>query len=414
VEVGVGRFEDKLRPKVVASPWRRDVLAIAVLAVLAATLLPGWIAEIGPLFGPVGPNAEAAYASNVAQYLDNIPGQMASFHLLLAMGFALALRCGALDRSIWAVAGAGGVVAARLLNAGVPVLAAFAAVAAAGAAWGVIQGLLVSRVNLPSVLVTAAGAIALTLVLGACAGPGPVAVVGEPFAALRNRLPPPPLLVGRMLFVAGVYALAMLALVIADAKAAQRGQTRPNRRRELAAALVVSAALAALGGACWLMDYPSAPVPSWPIGDLRIVAAALLAGAALMAGRGRTMLVGLLLPVALLTATVWRQKVPLTSWNGWSLASLVLVGVTIVAQMAIDNALSWRQHGRWLAATALALLVAGMALLAATGTIRDLRGRRIFLLVALAVWLAGLVALGVSRNRRRPQWSSDHGRRSMR
>jgi hypothetical protein len=120
------------------------------------------------------------------------------------------------------------------------------------------------------------------------------------------------------------------------------------------------------------------------------------------------MLVGLLLPVALLTATVWRQKVPLTSWSGWSLASLVLVGTTIVAHMAIDNVLSWRQHGRWLAAAALALLVAGMALLAATGTITDLRGRRAFLLAAL-----GLVMLSISRGLRRPAWSSDRGRRSM-
>jgi ribose/xylose/arabinose/galactoside ABC-type transport system permease subunit len=338
---------------------------------------------------------------------------MASFYLPLAMGFALALRCGAVDLSVWAVAGAGGVVAARLLNAGWPVPAAFAAAAAAGAAWGAIQGLLVSRGNLPSVLVTAAGAIALTLALGAWVGPGPVAVAGDPFAALRDRLPPPPLLMGRMLLVAGIYGLGMLALVLVDAKVVPRRQTRPNRRRELVGALAVSAALAALGGACWLMDYPAAPVPSWPVGDLRIVAAALLAGAALLGGRGKTMLVGLLLPVALLTATVWRQKVPLISWGGWPVGGLVLVGVTIVAHMGIDNALSWRQRGRWLAAGALALLVAGMALLAATGTITDLSGRRSFLLAALGVWLVGLVMLSISRNRRRPPWSSESGRRSL-
>ncbi len=410
-ELAVGGFEDKLRPKVVASPWRRDLLTMAVLAVLAATLLPGWIAEIGPLFGPAGDTGDAAQVGNIAQYLTNIPGQMASFYLPLAMGFALALRCGAVDLSVWAVAGAGGVVAARLMNTGWPVPAAFAAAAAAGAAWGLLQGLLVARGNLPSVLITAVGAIAVTLAVAAWAGPGPVAVAGDPFAALRNALPPPPLLIGRMLIIVALYAAGMVALLIADAL--PRRRPRPDRRGELTGALAASGALAALGGACWLVDHPSAPVLTWPIGDLRVASAALLAGAAVLGGRGRTMIVGLALPVALLTATVWRQEVSLVSWHGVRLGGLVLVAVTIVAHMAVDNALSWRQHGKWLAAAALALLVGGMALLAATGTIADLAGRRAFLLLALGVWLTGLVALAVSRNRRRPLWSSESGRRTL-
>lgn len=411
MELGVGWFEDKLRPKVVASPWRRDLLTMAVLAVLAATLLPGWIADIGPLFGKQGGTDDTARVSNIAQYLANIPGQMASFYLPLAMGFALALRCGAVDLSVWAVAGAGGVVAARLMNLPLPVPVAFLVAAAAGAIFGAVQGVLVARMNLPSVLVTAVGAIGLTLLVGAWAGPGPVAVAGDRFAALRNALPPPPILTGRMLIVAAVYAAGMLALVIADG--APRQRARPNRRRELTGALAGSGALAALGGACWLIDHPSAPVLSWPIGDLRVASAALLAGAALLGGRGRTMLVGLALPVALLTATVWRQEVPLVSWRGVPFGGVVLICLAIVAQMAIDNALSWRQQGKWLAAAALAMLVAGMALLAATATIADLAGRRAFLLVAMGVWLAGFLVLLVSRNRRRPRWTSESGRHAL-
>ena len=72
MELGVGWFEDKLRPKVVASPWRRDLLAMAVLAVLAATLLPGWVTDIGPLFGPGGDAEGTARVSNIAQYLANL------------------------------------------------------------------------------------------------------------------------------------------------------------------------------------------------------------------------------------------------------------------------------------------------------------------------------------------------------
>ena len=240
----------------------------------------------------------------------------------------------------------------------------------------------------------------------------PAAVTGDPFAALRDVMPSPPLLMGRMLIVTALYAAAMLALVLVDAL--PRRRARPDRRRELIAALAGSSALAALGGACWLIDHPSAPVPVWPIGDLRVVSAALLAGAAVLGGRGRTMLVGLVLPLALLTATVWRQDVQLISWRALPLQGLVLIGVTIVAQMAIDNALSWRHRGRWLGVWALALLVAGTVLLAATGTIDDLRGRRAFLLVAMGVWMAGLVMLAVSRGHRRPLWSSPAGRRALR
>ncbi|MCJ7544197.1 MAG: hypothetical protein MUP47_06465 [Phycisphaerae bacterium] len=407
----MGWFEDKLRPKVVASPWRRDLLAMAVLAVLAATLLPGWVADIGPLFGPGGGTEDTARVSNIAQYLANIPGQMASFYLPLAMGFALALRCGAVDLSVWAVAGAGGVVAARLMNLHLSVPVAFAAAAAAGAIFGALQGVLVARANLPSILVTALGAIGLTLLVGTWTGRAPVAVAGDRFAALRNAMPSPPILMGRMVIVAALYGAAMLALMIADGT--PRRRPRPDRRRELTGALTASGALAALGGACWLIDHPSAPVLSWPIGDLRIASAAVLAGAALLGGRGRTVLVGLLLPVALLTATVWRQKVPLASWHGAPLGGLVLVCLVIAAQMAIDNALSWRQRGKWLAAGALAMQVAGMALLAATGTIEDLAGQRAFLLVAMGAWLAGVLALLVSRSRRRPRWASELGRRAL-
>lgn len=411
MELPLGYLEDRLRPKVVAAPRRRDLLAVAILVILAATLLPGWFARIGPLFASPADTQATEQPSNIAQYLVNVPGQMASFYLLLALGFALALRCGAVDLSIWAVAAGGGVLAAALMNSGLPVPLAFAAAAAAGAALGAVQGLLVARAKLPSVLVTAAAAIALTLLLHLLAGPGPIALSGDPFGGLRESMPPPPLLTGRMLVVTAAYAAVMLTLAVADAF--PRRLSRPNRPRELTAALAASGALAALGGACWLMDQPSAPVPAWPVGDLRVPAAAVLAGAAVLGGRGRTMLVGLLLPVALLTATVWRQDVPLLTWGSLRLHGLVLICMTIVAHMAVDNALSWRQRGKWLATGALALLVAGMALLAATATIPDPADRRGFLLAAMTVWMIGLAMLLLSRARRHPTWSSELGRRNI-
>jgi ribose/xylose/arabinose/galactoside ABC-type transport system permease subunit len=392
-----------------------------VLLILVAILLPGWVRNISPLFAAQDQTQPVELAGDVAQYLINVPGQMASMYLLLAMGFALALRCGAVDLSVWAVAGVGGVVAVRLMNLGASTPLAFAAAGVAGVIIGAFHGLAVVRARLPSFLVTAATGIGLVLCFRLCLGSSPVAISGGRFEALRGTLPFPPLLIGRMLIVAGVYSLVMIVLMVADylqgrsarlAGATPR-QARPDRRRELVLALAASGGLAGLGGVCWLIDHPSAPPPSWPIGDLRVVAAAVLAGGMLLGGRGRTMLVGLALPAALLTATIWRQEVVLVSWQGVRIQTLMLICVAIVAHIAIDNVLSWRQGGKKLAVIALALLVGGMGMLGTTGRMADLGARRAFVLAAMGVWLLGVAMLLISRGRLRPRWMSGPGRRSI-
>ena len=146
----MGWFENRLRPKIVASPWRRDLLALAVLVVLAGTLLPGWVARIGPLYSADPHAQDTAQVGNIAQYLSDIPGQMASFYLPLAMGFALALRCGAVDLSIWAVAGAGGVLAARLMNLGAPVPAPLRRRPRRGAYGEPFRAVVTARVTCPA------------------------------------------------------------------------------------------------------------------------------------------------------------------------------------------------------------------------------------------------------------------------
>ncbi|MGA2266538.1 MAG: hypothetical protein ABSH10_08945 [Phycisphaerae bacterium] len=404
-------FEDKLRPKVVASPWWRDALTLLVMLILAAILLPDWIKGVGPLSSQESETQPTEFVGNVAQYLNNVPGQMTSTYLLLALGFALALRCGAVDLSIWAVAATGGVAAAKLMSLGVATSAAFAAAGAVGVAVGLLHGLAVVRWKLPSVLVTAATGIGLVLLLDVGLRGGAVEVPRGSFEALRNTFPFPPLLLGRMLIVAGIYAAVMVALLAADA--VRRRVPRPNRPRELWLALAACGGLAGLAGACGLIDYPVASAPNFPIGDLRVVAAAILAGGAMLGGRGRTMLMGLALPLALLTATIWRQEVALLFYGIVEVNLLILIGMVLVAHIAIDNALSWRQGGRWLAAMALAALVGGMAMLAASGWVADLAGRRAFELLALGLWLAGAVMLLISRGQVRPTWTSQTGRRHL-
>ncbi len=395
----MGFIEDRLRPGDVASPWRRDVLAVACLLLLAVALVPGWVSELGPISGANSEAEAADLFANRAYYLSKVPGQVASFHLLLALGFALALRCGAVDLSVWAVAGAGGVVAAKLMNSGMSAPASFAVVVAAGAAVGAINALAVSGARMPSAAVTLAAAIALTVGVRAWVGTEAVAIAPERFAAFRDLLPDPPLLLGRMLIVAAAWSAVMIVLMVADS--ARAATARIGRRAELLAAMAVSGALSALGGACWLIDHSAAPAIHSSVGDLRVPAAVLLAGGALLAGRGRTMIVGLLLLPAVLLATIWRQEVLLLTVGGLAVQSVILICMIVVVQVAIVTAT--RQWGA-LAAAALVLTVGGVALLAASARVQGPTGRTAFHLAALAIWLAGAALLLARRyfHARRP------------
>ena len=87
-------FEDKLSPPNLRGQWVRDVLGMGLVLALAVPLV------------------SALRWADSGQYLSDVAGQMASYGLLLAMGFLLALRCGAIDLSVWSSAGLGGLVAA--------------------------------------------------------------------------------------------------------------------------------------------------------------------------------------------------------------------------------------------------------------------------------------------------------------
>ncbi len=137
-------LEDKIRPRRAPRPWLRDTLGVALLVSLAVALLGAW------------------RGADTDRYLNDIPGQMVSSSMLLAMGFLLALRCGAIDLSVWAVGGLGGLVAAWAINADVSPSGAIMLAGAVGLAAGAFNGALVVLAGIPSVIVTllVAGAIA--------------------------------------------------------------------------------------------------------------------------------------------------------------------------------------------------------------------------------------------------------------
>jgi len=262
------------------------------------------------------------------QYLSNVPGQMASMHLLMALAFALALRSGAIDLSIWVSAGAGGLVAASLIHAGVTFPWAFVAAAVAGLALGAFNGLLVGVLRLPSVLVTLASAAVALLLLRCWFGPAGIDVPPRTFESL-TILPYPPLLTGRMLIVAGTYSGILLGMLALDGTVRSARLARWGR---LFAVLALSSALSGLAGACWLIDRNQAPLPGGIIGDLRAPAAAVLAGAMVLSGPGRMPLVGVALPLAMLAVTIWRQQV----WLLYPLGVTWHVGILIAATLAVQ------------------------------------------------------------------------------
>ena len=104
------------------------------------------------------------------------------------------------------------------------------------------------------------------------------------------------------------------------------------------AALCASGLLSGLGGALQLIDtFRAAPAPTI-IGDLRIPAAALLAGGPFLAGPGRRLLAALLLPLGILLATVWRYRAWYVHLEGYDLQVLFLIVALALIMLAASKA----------------------------------------------------------------------------
>jgi len=406
----VRSLESRLRPPFVARPARRDALALALLAALALALGPKAAGRgFGEAAGPLGPAV-----------LDAFIAPMLSPLLLPALGLLLTLRQGAVDLSVWMAACLGGVLAAAGVQAGLPPALALPLAVLAGAALGAVNGALVARLRLPAPAVTLAVAVAALLLLHRAAAPGPLTVPDDAFAgwhlpqpvvvpdaepaeaptphqpgaAGRTETAVRPLAHTRMLAVALAYGLTMLALV--ELQVFARHGRRASDRWKLFAALTASGALSAAGGAVWLLDYGAAPVLAWPVGDLRIPAAAVLAGALYFGGRGRALVAGLCLPPALLLADIWRMHVWDLPWQGYYLQLLLLGAFAGGAYWALSRAHVGRYVSRPLSVPAAACTAVGLVLFASAGYADRPVFRDTVHAAALALWAVGIALLVVS------------------
>ncbi|HDZ22891.1 MAG TPA: hypothetical protein ENH78_16540 [Phycisphaerae bacterium] len=326
-------LEDKLMPSADRHSWLRDALGVVPLALLLVVLFPSWS------------QPDSTYVTDVA-------GQVASPRLLAALGMTLALRMGAIDLSVWAITAGGSLTAAAAIVAGVSPMWAFALAAAVGAGCGAVNAALVVTARLPSpvaTLLVAGGVIGLTWALVPGGG---IALPDDAFD--RWLLTPPtsgedgqapeqiglPLIVTRTMLVAAIYSVVMAVLLW---RRRQGGHVRFRRT----AALVACGALAALAGAGWLLDHGRAVAPARLVSDFRIPAAALLAGAVFVAGPGRTLGVCACLPLAVLTAMIWRQQVwvQLGKW-GYEWQVVVLMALVVLAQASAARVARWPAPAR--------------------------------------------------------------------
>ena len=249
-------LEDKLIPRDARPPWRRDLLGVGLLIGLALAMAPSWRLE-------------------GIRFTSDVAGQMTSYLLLPAVGFALALRRGALDLSVWMVMALGGLVAAGLINARWDPRWAFAAATLAGLAVGLLNAAAVVWLRSSAPAATLATAL-VVFALGHAAVDGrAVDIPAKSFAAWQMSAPAAegdaeavadgngdpsgepavewlPLVVTRMLIVTIALAVALVGTRVASTFVAHHLK-RPEPWA-LVAALAVSGAMSALGGACWLLE----------------------------------------------------------------------------------------------------------------------------------------------------------------
>jgi ribose/xylose/arabinose/galactoside ABC-type transport system permease subunit len=380
------RLEERLRPRG-GEDWAHRLVAVAaLLGGLAVVLLPGW-------------------ATDMDRYLSDVAGQMTSIYLLPAVGMVLALRRGAIDLSVWSAAALGGVVAALHLRNGASPVVAFELAALAGLAVGLVNASGVLA-GLPSPVMTALSAVGVMLVarhLGLDEADAGRLIISEqafdPQPAASSD--PSELRAGIPLFLVRIFLVFAAYLAVLGPMVAYDLLARPTGRRPtlgpagLVAALAVSGALSAFGGACWLLDHSAAPVPTRPMGDLRVPAAVLLAGAGFLAGRWSATLAVLALAPAMLLSAIWRQHVGPMSLAGYEWQLAVLAAGAWAWQAGVARSLRTLAGRRMVGAATAGLALAGLLVLAVAGRLDGSAPRQALHVAGLALVVLAAGSAGV-------------------
>lgn len=308
------------------SRYKRELSAAVAYAVLLAV-----VALVAPSFFSVANLRDLA--------LNNAPV------LLVATGMTLVILVGEIDISVGSQFAVASVAAGVLAKAGLPVPLLVPCIVVVGAAMGAVNGVLVGRLRLPSIIVTLAMLVAwrdaLRLVtegawvqdlpanfqwfgLGQTAGQWLIVAVALATLAglgwaLRN------LGAGRAVYAVG-----------SDAEAARLAGIEPTR--VVFGVFVVMGALAGLAALLNAVRFSTVPSNAGVGLELKAVAAVVVGGTAITGGRGR--LAGTLVGAALLgtigTALTFAGINPF-----WEKA---IQGAIILAALASDTLVARLEH----------------------------------------------------------------------
>ena len=299
-------------------------VAILALALLLAVLAPGFFAR-----------------DNLADlFLANVPV------LIVALGMTLVILTGHIDISVGSIFACCAVASGVLAKTGMPMVPVLLVSCALGAVFGLVNGSLVARVRIPSIVVTLATMIALREGLrwateGAWIQDLPVEYqwLGTTAAVY------PWLVLGVVVCLVWAFDWALYRLPVARAVYATGSSAQAARlagiRVEAVTVAVFTVAGALVGLAAVLNSVRFNQIPSnTGLGlELKVIAAVVVGGTAITGGRGSVR--GTLLGVALLSAIG-----PALTFLGvtayWERA---LHGVIILAAVAAD---ALRQHRSWL------------------------------------------------------------------
>ena len=358
------------------------------------------------------------------RYFYDVIGQLVGCFMPAALAMLLAMRCGVLDVSVWMSWSAGSVLAAAILRAALPgegevhaggwPWLAFAAAAGCGAAIGGVNALLSRIPRLPAVVATAVTALLVWGLLHAVTTEREIPVHPRTFDAWHLETDVPveteddgnesadvmtacaPLAVTRMLAVALMLSAVLLAMLLRVGRSANASLDPTPPPWVRAVALVAGGTVAALGGALWLLEHNTAAVPRLPVHDLRIPVAVVLAGGLVLAGKGRSLLTVLYLPLAMLVTTLWYL-------DGWDLnARGYAFHLLVMLAAAVTVSLSLRAFALWGTATlklAAACAVASTLLLVVPTLTNSVSLATYAHTAAVALLIGGvaLLAVGVRR-----------------
>ncbi|MEV0408853.1 ABC transporter permease [Actinoallomurus sp. NPDC050550] len=275
----------------------------------------------------------------------------ASTTTLLAVGTAYLIIGGQLDLSIGSVLVFSEVVGAKTIlavsgpaarsfpNATLGIVIGFAVSISIGAAWGLLNGLLVTRVKIPSFIITL-GTLGMALGLAQVITKG-TDVTGIPpkmitTIGVRRLLGLPlPIWIAAVVAVVAGLVLAKTRFgrytyaIGSNAEAARRSGIKVSRH--VVILFVIMGALAGLAAMLDVARYTTTEVSGHSADNLVAIAAVIIGGASLFGGRGTIFgaAVGVLIPAVLNNGLVIINVQPF--WQ------TVAIGAILIIAVAVDN-----------------------------------------------------------------------------